>query len=110
MTKNKKNLKVDEESLEEESNAGSGNKAFTAEEISKKYTVAELKKILRENGLKVSGKKQELVERVLPVFNGDSDETSDEEESSDSELTEKTNVVRLRFFHDFFSHFLIHHL
>lgn len=42
---------------------------MTAEEISKKYTVAELKDLLRENGLKVSGKKNELVERILPVLN-----------------------------------------
>ena len=43
--------------------------AITAEEISKKYTVADLKGLLKENGLKVSGKKQELVDRILPVLN-----------------------------------------
>ena len=40
---------------------------ISAESISKKYTVAQLKELLKENGLKVSGKKQELVERLLPV-------------------------------------------
>ena len=48
--------------------------ALTAEEISKKYTVADLKAMLKENGLKVSGKKQELVERIMPVLGqGDED-------------------------------------
>lgn len=45
----------------------------TAESLSKKYTVAQLKELLKENGLKVSGKKQELVERLLPVLSGNSD-------------------------------------
>ena len=57
-----------------------GEGGCTAEEISKKYTVAELKDLLRENNLKVSGKKQELVERILPVLN---------ETSGDYELTDK---------------------
>ncbi|MBO5152379.1 MAG: SAP domain-containing protein [Methanobrevibacter sp.] len=52
----------------------------TLESISKQYTVAQLKEILKENGLKVSGKKQELVERVLPVLS---------DNSSDYELTDK---------------------
>ncbi len=54
--------------------------AITAESLSKKYTVAQLKELLKENGLKVSGKKQELVERLLPVLS---------EGSGDYELTDK---------------------
>ncbi len=53
---------------------------ISAESISKKYTVAQLKELLKENGLKVSGKKQELVERLLPVLG---------ESSGDYELTDK---------------------
>jgi len=59
--------------------AGEGGNV-TAESISKKYTVAQLKELLKENGLKVSGKKQELVERILPVLS---------ENSGDYELTDK---------------------
>lgn len=57
-----------------------GEGGITAEDISKKYTVAELKDILRENNLKVSGKKQELVDRLLPVLS---------DNSGDLELTDK---------------------
>ncbi|PWB87987.1 SAP domain-containing protein [Methanobrevibacter thaueri] len=67
MTKKDKTSKVDEKQT---------NKALTAEEVSEKYTVPELKSILKENGLKVSGKKEDLVERVLPILNEDSSETS----------------------------------
>ena len=57
-----------------------GEGGLTAEDISKKYTVAELKDLLRENNLKVSGKKQELVDRLLPVLS---------DNSGDLELTDK---------------------
>ena len=61
-----------------------GEGGITAEDISKKYTVAELKDILRENNLKVSGKKQELVDRLLPVLS---------DNSTDLELTDLITEV-----------------
>jgi hypothetical protein len=70
---------------------------ITAEHISKKYIVSELKDILRENGLKVSGKKQELVERVLPLLKEAKDasnlnvSTSSNKSFENLELTDKAH-------------------
>ena len=67
------------------------NVELTAEEVSNKYTVAQLKDILRENGLKVSGKKQKLIERVLPVLNSNGEVESVETSLNfdDLKLTDK---------------------
>ena len=68
--------------------SGDGAK-LTAEELSKKYTVAELKDLLRERGLKVSGKKQELVERLLPALNAQESLDEAKPVGDDLKLTEK---------------------
>ena len=53
---------------------------LSSKDLSEKYTVNELKELLRENNLKVSGKKQELIERLLPVLS---------DNSGDYEITDK---------------------
>lgn len=82
---------IDEGYLKGEFNAATHNdgKSLTADEVSKKYTVDELKDLLRENGLKVSGKKQELVERLLPALSGENTLEPDSGESFDLTLTDK---------------------
>lgn len=87
---------VNEGYLEGEVPVAKESVELTAEEVSKEYTVAQLKEILKENGLKVSGKKAELVERVLPVLNGNGkpaglDAFDESSKSSDLELTEKAH-------------------
>ena len=65
---------------------------ITFESISEKYTVSQLKEILKDHNLKVSGKKEELVERVLPVLknNNNLDGYIESEKSYDDfKLTDK---------------------
>lgn len=81
------NYLVSEGYLEGDSPISKIREKLTAEEVSKKHTVADLKKILKEHGLKVSGKKQELVERALPVLSQKISESLDAfEESTTGEL------------------------
>ena len=87
MKKSKKTFKDDGGYPKGEFDATSSSGALTAEEISEKYTVKELRDILRKNGLTVSGKKQELVERVLPILNDDSNETSGEDVPDDEPIS-----------------------
>ena len=63
-------------------------KTLTAEDVSNEYTVAELRSILKENDLSTSGKKKDLVERVLPILNEDSAEpSSDDSEAEKVDLS-----------------------
>ena len=76
-----------------QSDVDSSNGVLTAKEVSKKYNVAELKDILKENGLSVKGKKKDLVERVLPILNDDSSEASGEAEKVDAAQPEDSSSV-----------------
>ena len=49
------------------------NKGNLSSEDLSKRTIKELKELLRENNLKISGRKQELIERLLPVLDGEYD-------------------------------------
>ena len=69
---------------------------LTAEILSERHTVAELKDLLREHGLKVSGKKHELIERLLQHLKEDISkkgldlyDEDNKESLSDFELTDK---------------------
>ncbi|MBE6499313.1 MAG: hypothetical protein E7Z80_02020 [Methanobrevibacter thaueri] len=55
-----------------------------------KHTVSELKEMLREHNLKVSGKKQELIERLHPVLNKHNINTENTS-SEEIKLTKKAN-------------------
>ena len=85
MARKEKKLKNNTVTLKGELDENSSSKALTAEEVSEKYTVAELKSILKENGLKVSDKKQDLAERVLPILNEDVPNDSELKETADDE-------------------------
>ena len=67
------------------------NEQLTAEEVTNNYTVAELRTILKENGLSTSGKKADLVEKVLPILNDDSGEDA----VNDVELTENAEEEKV---------------
>ena len=86
------NYLVSEGYLEGDSPVSKIREKLTADEISKKHTVAELKEILKEHGLKVSGKKHELVERALPVLSqkiSESLDAFDERTTGELHLTDK---------------------
>ena len=97
MAQKKKTFKGDEGYSEGEFDATSSGGALTAEDISEKYTVRELREILRENGLSVSGKKQELAERVLPILNDDSNETSLEDVSDVDSISSTLNNYGINY-------------
>ena len=63
---------------------------LTFDILAKKYTVSELKDLLRKHNLKVSGNKQTLIERILPVLKGLNLNSLDSfDESKEYELTDK---------------------
>ena len=56
-----------------------------------KLTIPQLKQQLRLRGLKISGKKQDLISRLLPVNAADEDDDKTNEEGSSSKTTTEEN-------------------
>lgn len=63
------------------------NEVLTNEEIAKKYTVPELKELLKKHKLKVSGNKQTLIERLLPTLK--KMKSSEKPQTQNYELSDK---------------------
>mgnify|MGYP001306580392 FL=1 len=77
------------------SELGNNDEIEYDKEYYKKFTVAALKEMLRENNLPVSGRKDELIKRIMspPEFSDEGAAECEEEESNDdeSEDSEGTN-------------------
>jgi dienelactone hydrolase len=58
-----------------------------------KLTIPQLKQQLRLRGLKISGKKQDLISRLLPVNAADDDDNNSNKEGSSSKTTESSSTT-----------------